>query len=192
MTGYESKRAAAQDKLVDDDALTIAYQSGYYDGKKAAQPAQNKLIQDAFDEWWDSNRKTLSPSNPCMTDSFEYWAWEGWHAALELTSTKCEVQPAQEPVAHCEAGPEFCPVCRAETRSLALAAAVGYIQRNTPPLVSNEICNALKKSSPPQRPWVGLMRGARVEGDTVVIKVQSNNEARLLCSELVNEMGKNT
>ena len=37
MTGYESKRAAARDKLDDDDALTIAYQSGYYDGKKASQ-----------------------------------------------------------------------------------------------------------------------------------------------------------
>jgi hypothetical protein len=43
MTGYQSKRAAAQDKLDDDDdtqvygdALTIAYQSGYFDGKKAA------------------------------------------------------------------------------------------------------------------------------------------------------------
>jgi hypothetical protein len=46
MTGYQSKRAAAQDKLNDDDdtqvykddgnALLIAYQSGYYDGKKAA------------------------------------------------------------------------------------------------------------------------------------------------------------
>jgi hypothetical protein len=47
-------------------------------------------------------------------------------------------------------------------------------------------------TAPPQRPWVGLMRGVRVEGDTVVIKVQSNNEARLLCSELVNEMEKNT
>ena len=40
MTGYKSKKAAAQDKLDDDDSLTIAYQSGYYDGKKAAQPAQ--------------------------------------------------------------------------------------------------------------------------------------------------------
>jgi len=39
MTGYQSKRAAALDKL-DNDDLTIAYQSGYYDGKKAAQPAQ--------------------------------------------------------------------------------------------------------------------------------------------------------
>jgi hypothetical protein len=44
MTGYQSKKAAALDKLNDDDdtqvygdALTIAYQSGYYDGKKAAQ-----------------------------------------------------------------------------------------------------------------------------------------------------------
>jgi hypothetical protein len=45
MTGYKSKRAAARDKLEDDDtqvyqdhddALTIAYQSGFYDGKKAA------------------------------------------------------------------------------------------------------------------------------------------------------------
>ena len=44
MTGYESKRAAAQDKLDDDDSLTIAYQSGYYDGKKAA--AQEPVATD--------------------------------------------------------------------------------------------------------------------------------------------------
>ena len=38
------KLAAAQDKLLDDDdTLTIAYQSGYYDGKKAAQPAQKPV-----------------------------------------------------------------------------------------------------------------------------------------------------
>ena len=52
MTGYQSKRAAARDKLEDDDtqvyqdhddALTIAYQSGYYDGKKAAQPVQEPV-----------------------------------------------------------------------------------------------------------------------------------------------------
>jgi hypothetical protein len=43
MTGYESKRAAARDKLEDDDTLTIAYQSGYYDGKKTAQPAQEPV-----------------------------------------------------------------------------------------------------------------------------------------------------
>ena len=50
MTGYQSKKAAAQDKLNNDDdtqvygdALTIAYQSGYYDGKKAAQAAQEPV-----------------------------------------------------------------------------------------------------------------------------------------------------
>ena len=67
--------------------------------------------------------------------------------AIEATAP----QPAQQQefVAHCEAGPEHCPICLAETRSLALAAAVGYIQRNTPKLVSEEICRALKKASPP-------------------------------------------
>ena len=44
MTGYKSKRAAARDKLLDDDdALTIAYKSGFYDGKKATQPAQEPV-----------------------------------------------------------------------------------------------------------------------------------------------------
>jgi hypothetical protein len=40
MIGYQSKRNMAQDKLAqpeqEPDALTIAYQSGYYEGKKAA------------------------------------------------------------------------------------------------------------------------------------------------------------
>jgi hypothetical protein len=78
-----------------------------------------------------------------------------WSQALEsvwaeddTTPPAAPVQPEQEPVAHCEAGPEFCPVCWAETRSSALAAAVGYIQRNTPTLVWTEICRALDKSSP--------------------------------------------
>ena len=70
MTGYQSKKAAALDeegmylvhhtkgrvfdklgnKVKEDDddtqvyadALTIAYQSGFFDGKKAAQPAQER------------------------------------------------------------------------------------------------------------------------------------------------------
>jgi uncharacterized protein YlaI len=44
-----------------------------------------------------------------------------------------------------------------------------------------------------QREWVGLMRGVRVEGDTVVITVKGGNEAaRELCGELINEMELNT
>jgi hypothetical protein len=38
MTGFNSKRSAAQDKLDDDaDTLTIVYQQGFADGKRAAQ-----------------------------------------------------------------------------------------------------------------------------------------------------------
>ena len=45
----------------------------------------------------------------------------------------------------------------------------------------------------PQRTWVGLMRGVRVEGNAVVITVKGgNDEARALCGELINEMEKNT
>ena len=43
----------------------------------------------------------------------------------------------------------------------------------------------------PQREWVGLIRGVRVDGDTVVITVKGGNEAaRQLCAELLKE--KNT
>ena len=60
MTGYQSKKAMSQDKLNDDDdtqvygdALTIAYQSGYHDGKKAAQPAQEPP------PWWPAVENIL-------------------------------------------------------------------------------------------------------------------------------------
>ena len=42
-----------------------------------------------------------------------------------------------------------------------------------------------------ERPWVELMRGVRVEGDTVVISAKGGNDAaRELCGELINEMNK--
>ena len=44
--------------------------------------------------------------------------------------------------------------------------------------------------TPPQRTWVGLMRGVRVEGDTVVISTKNNDAARELCGELINEINK--
>ena len=44
-----------------------------------------------------------------------------------------------------------------------------------------------------RRQWVRLMRGVRVEGDTVVITVKGGNaEARCLCGELINEMEMRT
>ena len=59
MTGFESKRQAAQAKLDDDDAqvyiaeyeaaLLVSYQSGFADGKKAAQPEQEPVAWRTFD-----------------------------------------------------------------------------------------------------------------------------------------------
>jgi len=41
MTGFDSKRQMAQDKLQDDaDTLSIVYQRGFADGKRAAQTEQ--------------------------------------------------------------------------------------------------------------------------------------------------------
>ena len=42
-----------------------------------------------------------------------------------------------------------------------------------------------------ERTWVGLMRGVRVEGDTVVISVKGGNDAaRELCGALIEEMNR--
>ncbi len=56
MTGYESKKAAARDKLVDDrrayyekfDDLFVVYLNGVYDGKKAAQRPWVGLTDEEF------------------------------------------------------------------------------------------------------------------------------------------------
>jgi hypothetical protein len=48
-----------------------------------------------------------------------------------------------------------------------------------------------RNTTPPQRTWVGLMRGVRVEGDTVVISVKGGNDAaRELCGALIEEMNR--
>ena len=51
MTGFDSKRRAAQAKLDDDaDTLTIVYAQGFADGKKAAQ--RKPLTEERLKEIW--------------------------------------------------------------------------------------------------------------------------------------------
>ena len=59
----------------------------------------------------------------------------------------------------------------------------------------NMICTKINESckpiytTPQTKEWVGLMRGVRVEGNSVIITVNGgNDEARFLCEELINEM----
>lgn len=53
--------------------------------KARVQPVQEPVTWDkpsaSFNEWWDSDRRRDS-ANPFTTDSFSYWAFEGWQAAL--------------------------------------------------------------------------------------------------------------
>jgi len=54
--------------------------------------------------------------------------------------------------------------------------------------LSNKAISAIEEALA-QRTWVGLMRGVRVEGDTVVIAVKGGNDAaRELCGYLLNEI----
>ena len=87
MTGYESKRAAAQDKLDDNDDLTIAYQSGYYDGKKAAQPERTLLEQYDLEQSIEYRK------------GYEDGRWKGFGIGQRYAK-EALAQPAQEPVAH--------------------------------------------------------------------------------------------
>ena len=96
-----------------------------------------------------------------------------------ITSLRQAIEQAekQEPVAY----------INVEQRKLEWAR---YTKWDTPTVV-NLPKIPLYTIPQPQREWVGLMRGVRVDGDTVVITVKGGNEAaRQLCAELLKE--KNT
>jgi hypothetical protein len=71
-----------------------------------------------------------------------------------------------EPVAHCEAGPEHCPVCRAETRSLAQPEQEPFRFTDKENWLSGNgrMWSEMHRedgdfpiyTTPPQRTWVGL------------------------------------
>ena len=48
---------------------------------REAEPVTWDKPSASFDEWWDSDRRR-DTANPFTTDSFAYWAFEGWQAAL--------------------------------------------------------------------------------------------------------------
>ena len=49
--------------------------------QQQAEPVAWDKPSASFDEWWDGDRRR-DTANPFDTDSFAYWAWEGWQAAL--------------------------------------------------------------------------------------------------------------
>jgi hypothetical protein len=61
MTGYQSKRAAAQAKMV-------------------------QWANEAFNDWWNNDYD--DSTNPYEKDTFAYWAWAGWQEALAQLEQK--------------------------------------------------------------------------------------------------------
>ena len=76
MTGYESKKAMAQDKLEQWDTPS-----------------------EAFNEWW--NGEYDDSTNPFTKHSLAYWAFAGWQAALAQPAQ--EPWP-EEPAGHMAGG----------------------------------------------------------------------------------------
>ena len=79
MTGYQSKKKAAQAKTIDQ----VNWADHEPDG--LVHTAQDKLEQwdtpsEAFNDWWNNDYD--DSTNPYERDSFAYWAWAGWQAAL--------------------------------------------------------------------------------------------------------------
>jgi hypothetical protein len=126
--------------LMDEMALTIAYQSGYYDGKKAAQPAQEpvrealKMALEALGNMCDAQSNPSRRNFPTIHDF-------GLAGRALKAIKEALAQPAQKPVAWLEPewGEKICPEVGYEaTMTDDHPRDLGWI-----PLVA-------------QRTWVGL------------------------------------
>jgi hypothetical protein len=82
---------ALKHRIHELEGEVIGYKRLFQEAETASLPVQEPVVWDkpsaSFNEWWDSDRR--GNANPFETDSFAYWAWEGWQAA----------QPEQEPAA---------------------------------------------------------------------------------------------
>jgi hypothetical protein len=152
MTGFKSKRAAALDEegmyLVHQTAqpeqeLIVGTKTWFEDGKVITQhltakevykePAQWDTPSEAFNAWWDGEYD--DSTNPFTKDTFAYWAFAGWKAAL--------AQPEQEPksVTYKEVADTMNALRKGNFSQKAAAEEVGKLKLYT---------------TPPQRPWVDL------------------------------------
>ena len=109
-------------------------------------------------------------------EALEFDSFYGTGKQEAITAIKAALEAKDEPVAY----------INVEQRKLEWAK---YISWNTPTVVN--FPKIPLYTTPPQRTWVGLMRGVRVEGDTVVISVKGGNDAaRELCGALIEEMNR--
>ena len=90
MTGFDSKRSAAQDKLTDEaDTLTIVYQRGFADGKRSAErksltEREIELIDGMIEVQRDHAKRCDNIANRTMADKQKGWDMERVDLLLKL------------------------------------------------------------------------------------------------------------
>ena len=138
MTGYQSKRAAARDKMGDDrqayyekfDDLYAVYLNGVYDGKKAAaQPAQELVAVYGYCPECGA-KGVMRERRPNGNDKCA-------NGNTYPSNTSPQPQPAQEPVAY---------LCKPDKH--------GLFDLPTPDKACKDCFPVYRQS--PRRPWVGL------------------------------------
>jgi len=143
MTGFESKRQAAKAKLyAAADTLSIVYQRGFADGKKAAQPEQ-QAESVAYDK---------TELNRFVQDLYDQKMQEGKHGHYETLFHV--VHQAIKKVAPPAAQPEQ----QAEPVAWITPDGEGWRIRFSPPTIGVPLgWDALYTAAPAaQRPWQGL------------------------------------
>ena len=90
MTGFDSKRSAAQDKLTDDsDTLLLVYQQGFADGKRSAErkpltEREIELIDGMIEVQRDHAKRCDNIANRTMADKQKGWDMERVDLLLKL------------------------------------------------------------------------------------------------------------
>ena len=67
--------------------------------QQQAEPVAWDKPSDNFNAWWDGDRRRDN-ANPFTTDSFAYWAFEGWQAAQRpwVGLTKQDMPSGEDPM----------------------------------------------------------------------------------------------
>ena len=154
MTGFDSKRQAAQAKLDDEaDTLTIVYQRGFADGKKAAQrkPLTDEIKtrcpytavseRGAFYDGWLS----AEAAHNIKEQPAQRWCMKANGCKTECGNCPNFTQPEQEPVAWI-AEVELSLFARTPKEKTT-------VEIWKKPVIESDVAIY---TTPPQRPWVGL------------------------------------
>ena len=180
---------------------------------QAAQPAQEPvalvidgvLVKSALPAKYTGHLYT-APPQPAQEPDRQALQANGTHPApcarhCEAQAFKVEIRNLKKRLEHKPMHPElqkmyedFFDKCFRESSAAQPAQEpVAWISAVTGCLTAHDMSHTVSwaplYATTPQRPWVGLMRGVRVEGDTVIISIKGGNDAaRELCGALIKEM----